>query len=76
MEWLVKRGDPHVTGRVFEKRALQEWNLFSQADCNTLKVAVKTLHAKLDPGNQTLCALDFHNAVQKDSETVVEFIDV
>ena len=55
-------------------RALQEWNLLSQGDCNTLKVAVKTLRAKLDAGNQTLSALDFHHAMQKDSETVADYI--
>ena len=37
--------------------ALQEWNLLNQEDCNTLKAAVKTLHAKLDTGDQTLSAL-------------------
>ena len=55
-------------------RALQEWNLLSQGDCNTLKAAVKTLSAKLDPGNQTLSALDFHHAMQKDSEAVADYI--
>ena len=55
-------------------RALQEWNLLSQGDYNTLKVAVKTLHAKLDAGNQTLSALDFHHAMQKDSEAVANYI--
>ena len=55
-------------------RALQEWNLLSQGDCNTLKAAVKTLRAKLDAGNQTLSALDFHHAMQKDSEAVADYI--
>ena len=55
-------------------RALQEWNLLSQGDCNTLKAAVKTLRAKLDASNQTLFALDFHHAMQKDSEAVADYI--
>ena len=42
---------------------LQEWNLLSQEDCNTFRAAVNTLRAKLDSGNQTLSALDFHHTV-------------
>ena len=49
-------------------KALQEWNLLSQEHRNTFEGAVKALRARLDPGNQTLAALDFHHAVQKDSE--------
>ena len=55
-------------------RALQEWNLFSQENRSTFKVAVKALRARLDPGNQTLAALDFYHAVQKDSEAVADYI--
>ena len=54
-------------------RALQEWNLLSQGDCNILKAAVKTLRVKLDAGNQTLSALDAHHAMQKDSEAVADY---
>jgi len=55
-------------------RALQEWNLLSGEDRGTYESAVKALQACLDPGNQTLAALDFRHAVQGDSETVADYI--
>ena len=53
--------------RYLRNRALQEWNLLSQEHHNTFEGAV-------NPGNQTLAALDFHHAVQKDSEAVADYI--
>ena len=55
MEWLVRRGDPHVTGRVFEKQSTSEVE-FVELRGLPLKVAVKTLRTKLDPSIQTLSA--------------------
>ena len=73
MKWLVRRGDPHVTGRVFEKQNTSAVE-FVELTGLLLKVAVKTLCAKLDPGNQTSSALDFHHALWKDSEAVADYI--
>ena len=55
-------------------KALQESNLLSQEHRNTFEAAVKALRARLDSGNQTLAALDFRHAVQKDSEAVADYI--
>jgi len=41
--------------RYLRNRALQQWNLFSRED---YEEAIKALHARLDPGNQLLEALD------------------
>ena len=70
MKWLVRGGNSHAT----RNKALQEWNFLSQEHRNTFEAAVKALRARLDPGNQTLAALDFHHAVQKDSEAVADYI--
>ena len=72
MEWLVE--SLMQLAEYLRNRALQEWNLLSQGDCNTLKAAVKTLHAKLDACSQALSALDFYPAIQKDSEAVADYI--
>ena len=55
-------------------RALQEWNLLSGEVRSTYQSAVKALRARLDPGNQTLAALDFRHAVQRDSESFADYI--
>ena len=70
MEWLVRGGNSHAT----RNKALQEWKFLSQEHRNTFEAAVKALRAQLDPGNQTLAVLDFHHAVQKDSEAVADYI--
>ena len=71
---VERKRRPSCNGRVFEKKSTSEVNLLSQGDNNTLKAAVKILCAKLDAGKQTLSALDFHFAVQKDSEAVADYI--
>ena len=55
-------------------RALQEWKLMSSEDRATYQSAIKTFRERLDPGNQTLAALDFRHASQKPTETVSDFI--
>ena len=55
-------------------RALQEWNLLNREDHGTYEEAVKALRTRLDPGNQTLVALDFRHAVQNDSEAIANYI--
>ena len=47
---------------------------FVEEHPNTFEGAVKALCAGLDPGNQTLAALDFRHAVRKDSEAVADYI--
>ena len=55
-------------------RALQEWKLLDFKDRATYQTAIKALRERLDPGNQTLVALDFRHASQKSTETVSDFI--
>ena len=42
-------------------RALQEWKLLISEDRSSYQNAVRALRKKLDPGNQTLEALDFRH---------------
>ena len=46
-------------------RALQEWKLSLPEDRRSYQAAIKALKERLDPGNQTLAALDFHHTSQK-----------
>ena len=55
-------------------RALQEWNLLTYAECSTYQSAITALRTRLDPGNNTLAALDFRHINQKETENVSEFI--
>ena len=55
-------------------RALQEWKLLDSKDKTTYHSTVKTLREQLDPGNQSLAALDFRHASQRSSETVSDFL--
>ena len=55
-------------------RALQEWKLLTPDHKTSYQTAIKALREKLDPGNQTLAALDFHHTVQKAGEPVSDFI--
>ena len=56
------------------KRVLQEWKLLDSKDKTTYHSTVKALRERLDPGNQSLAALDFCHASQKPSETVSDFL--
>ena len=55
-------------------RALQEWKLLDAKAKTTYHSTVKALRERLDPGSQTLAALDFCHASQKPSETVSDFL--
>ena len=55
-------------------RALQEWKLLDSKDKTTYHSTVKTLRERLDHGNQSLAALDFRHASQRQSETVSDFL--
>ena len=55
-------------------RALQEWKLLLPEDRRSYQAAIKALKERLDPGNQTLAALDFCHTSQKISESVSDFI--
>ena len=55
-------------------RALQEWKLLTPDHKTSYQTAIKALREKLDPGNQTLAALDFRHTTQKAGEPVSDFI--
>ena len=55
-------------------KALQEWGLMSPDEKMDYHTAVTTLRTRLDPGNKTLAALDFHHITQKENESVSDFI--
>ena len=73
MEWLVGGGDPHATGRVFEKQSTSGVEFVESRGLQYSQSSCKTLRVKLDAGNQTLSALDAHHAMQKDSEAVADY---
>ena len=52
-------------------RALQEWKLLGPTDKATYHSTVRALRERLDPGNQTLAALDLRHASQRSSETTI-----
>ena len=56
------------------KRALQEWNLLTDEERKTFSSATTALHNRLDPNNRVLAAQDFRHALQRDTETVAEYI--
>ena len=55
-------------------RTLLEWKLLDSKDKATYHTAIKALRERLDPGNQSIAALDFRHTSQKPSETVSDFI--
>ena len=55
-------------------RALQEWNVITTTNCTMYQSAVVALRTRLDPGNKTLAALDFRHIIQKETESVSDFI--
>ena len=55
-------------------RALQEWKLLESKDKTAYHSTVKALRERLDPGNQSLAALDFRHASQRSSQTVSDFL--
>ena len=55
-------------------QALLEWKLLDSRDKATYHSAIKALRERLDPGNQSIAALDFQHTSQKPSETISGFI--
>ena len=39
-----------------QKKALQEWNLMSETQKHSFKIAAKEMQNRLDPGSKTLAA--------------------
>jgi len=68
LEQLDSRGVINATGGPpYRGRALQEWKLLEPKDKVTYGTAVKALRERLDPGNQSIAALNFS---QRSEETV------
>ena len=72
-EWTPEESLMQLAGHL-RGRALQEWKLLLPEDRKSYQAAVKALKERLDPGNQTLAALDFCHTSQKIGESVSDFI--
>ena len=55
-------------------RALQEWNLLSGREKESLDEVTKAMRSRLDPCSRALAAQDFRHALQRDNEPVPDFI--
>lgn len=55
-------------------RALQEWNLLGEEEKDMYQAATQALRIRLDPGNRVLAAQDFRRAMQKDGESVADYV--
>ena len=55
-------------------RALQEWNVMNGSEKVSYDVTVSALQSRLEHGNKTLAAQDFHHISQKDDKQVATFI--
>ena len=55
-------------------RALVEWNLLSTEEKSIYSAAKHALRTRLDPGSKVIAAQDFRHAIQKDEESVSDFI--
>ena len=55
-------------------RALQEWNLLSEAEKSKLEVAVGALSFRLEQGSKAMAAQEFRHCSQMDSERVADYI--
>ena len=72
-EWTPDETLVQLVGHL-KGRALQEWKLLLSEDRSSYQNAVRALREKVDPGNQTLAALDFHHTAQQSNESVSNFI--
>ena len=59
---------------VIYKRALQEWNLLTGEEKRTFSLAIAAMQSRLDSSKCVLAAQDFRHAVQRETESVAEFI--
>ena len=55
-------------------RALQEYTLLRPEEKESFEGAVEALRSRLDPGSAAMAAQDFRHAMQRDSESVADFI--
>ena len=55
-------------------RVLAEWNLLSPEEMCTVEVAAKSLRERLDPCSKVMAGQDFRRTMQRDGETVSDFI--
>jgi hypothetical protein len=55
-------------------RAWQEWSLLDQKEKDNLDTAIASLRRRLDPGSKTVAAQDFRHTLQKEGESVSDFI--
>jgi len=55
-------------------RAQVEWNLLSAEEKCTYAAAIQALRIRLDPGSKVLATQDFRHAIQKDEESVADYI--
>ena len=71
--WTTSEALMQLSGHL-KGRALQEWKLLTSEHKVSYQTVIKALREKLDPGNQTLAALDFRHTTQKTDEPVSDFI--
>ena len=71
--WSDEESLMQLAGRL-RGRALVEWNLLSGEEKSTYSASKQALHARLDPGSKVLAAQDFRHAIQKDDESVADFV--
>ena len=55
-------------------RALQEYNLLGPTEKVSFESAVEALRSRLEPSSKAVAAQDFRHGMQKDSESVSDFI--
>ncbi|XP_064398966.1 uncharacterized protein LOC135345475 [Halichondria panicea] len=55
-------------------KALQEWNLISPDDKSSYQSATSELSRRMDPGGRVMAAQDFRHAIQKETETVADYL--
>ena len=72
-DWTAEESLMQLAGYL-RGRAAQEWKLLQPEDKISYQTATKALRDRLDPGNQTLAALDFRHIAQQMNESVVDFV--
>ena len=55
-------------------KALQEWNLISQSEKATYQAATTELTRRLDPGSRVMAIQDFRHTIQREAETVADYL--
>ena len=55
-------------------KAAHEYSLLSSEEKRSFPTAVQALRVRLDPGSCTLAAQEFRNALQRDKESVSDYI--